>query len=68
MEELEKLEDTLAEKYSESMYNKIKHEIKAMNAEEGGYNPGHLWKMKKKLSPRKKDTPTAMKDANGQLL
>ena len=68
MEELEKHEDTHAEKYSELMYNKIKHEIKVMNAEEGGYKPGHLWKLKKKLSPRQKDTPTAMKDVNGKLL
>ena len=38
-----------------------------MNGEEGGYNPGHLWKLKKELSPNQRDTPTAMKDINGKL-
>ena len=67
-EELEQLEEKLAQKYSESMYKKIKHELKAMNGEEGGYNPGHLWKLKKKLSPQQRDTPTTMKDESGKLL
>ena len=50
------------------MYHKIKDEIKVMNNEEGGYNPGHLWKLKQKLSPRHSEPITAMKDANGNLL
>ena len=44
IKELEKLEDDLADKYSESMYKKIKEELKVMIGDEGVYNPGHLWK------------------------
>ena len=68
LEELEKVEDILAEQYSESMYKKIKSEIKVMSSEDGGYNPGHLWSLKKKLSPKHIEPPTAMKDSNGKLL
>ena len=39
-----------------------------MNGKDGGYNPGHLWMLKKKLSPQQRDPPTVMKDANGKLL
>ena len=39
---LQALEEELVNKYSEKMYNKIKAEIKVMNNEDGGYNPGNL--------------------------
>ena len=29
---------------------------------------GHLWKMKKKLNPKCRDPPTAMKDEKGNLV
>ena len=32
------------------------------------YNPGHLWKLKQKLSLRHIEPPTAMKDATRKLL
>ena len=67
-EELEKVENELAEKYSETMYKKNMSEVKAMSSEEGGYNPGHLWKLKKKLAPRHVEPPTAMRDSQGKLL
>ena len=67
-EELEKVDNELAEKYSETMYKKIMSEIKVMSSEDGGYNPGHLWKLKKKLSPRHMEPPTAMRDSEGKLL
>ena len=35
-EELDRLEEDLSDRYSESMYNKIKDEIKVMNGDEGG--------------------------------
>ena len=65
---LEELEEELVDRYSERMYHKIKDEIKVMNNEEGGYNPGHLWKLKQKLSPRHSEPPTAMKDKDGKKL
>ena len=49
------------------MYKKIMGEGKVMSSEEGGYNPGHLWKLKKKLSPRHMDPTTAMRDGEGKL-
>ena len=61
-EELEIVEEELATKYSESMYNKIQNELKAVKGDEGGYNPGHLWKLKKKLSPRQSEPPSSMKE------
>ena len=39
-----------------------------MDNEEGGYNPGHLWKLRQKLSPRPSEPPTAMKNKEGKLL
>jgi hypothetical protein len=65
---LEEIESKLAEKYSDIMYNKIKEEVKGINCEEGGFNSGSLWKLKKKLSPIHRDPPTAMKDKDGNLL
>ena len=50
------------------MYNKIKKEVKAMNGEEGGFNPGKLWKLKSKLAPRKVEPPSAMRNKDGDLL
>ena len=50
------------------MYKKIKNEIKVMDNEEGGYNPGHLWKLKQKLTPRPSEPLTAMKNKEGKLL
>ena len=58
----------MAFKYSEDMYKKIKDELKGMSCEDGGWNPGHLWKLKTKISPRPVDPPTAIENSNGILL
>ena len=50
------------------MANKIREELKGVHWEDGGFNPGKFWKLDKKLSPRTCDPPTAMKDAEGNLL
>ena len=68
VEELEAVEEELATKYSETMFKKINQEIKGIRGDEGGYNPGHLWKLKKKLSPKHNEPPVAMKDAEGNIL
>ena len=48
--ELELVENELAEKYSEKMFTKIMEGIKECdNSEEGGFNTGHIWKFKKKF-------------------
>ena len=38
------------------------------DSEDGGFNAGRLWKLKKKLSPKVSEPPTAMKDTNGKLI
>ena len=63
------LENELCEKYSESMFKKIMTEVNgADNCEDGGFNAGNLWKLRKKLSPRNQDPPTAMYNDSGKLL
>ena len=42
------------------MARKIRSELKEVNSEEGGFNPGKFWKLDKKLSPKQTDPPTAM--------
>ena len=66
--ELEELEKMIDEKYAERNYNKIKEEISKIKVDEGGINSGSLWKLKKKVSPRCRDPPTAMMDSSGNLL
>ena len=50
----------MADKYFEHMYRTIK--------EDGGWNSGHLWKLRQKLHPRLADPPTAMENQHGVLL
>ena len=50
------------------MYKHIKEEIECIDGEDGGFNSGEQWKLKKKLTPSDYDPPTAMKDADGNLL
>ena len=66
--ELEVVEAKLAEKCAESNYNKIKNEISKIDVDEGGVHSGSLWKLKKKISPRCRDPPTAMRDESGNLV
>ena len=66
--EMEEVENKLAEMCAQSNYEKIKEEIDNINCDEGGFNSGHLWKLKKKLSPRGRDPPTAMLDPFGNLV
>ena len=46
----------------------ISDESIGLNSESGGYNPGHLWRLKDKIIPRPPQVPTAMKGADGSLL
>ena len=66
--ELDNVENELAEKCAQKNYELIKGEIENIDCEEGGLNSGNLWKLKKKLSPKCRDPPTAMLDQNGNLL
>ena len=66
--ELESIEAQLAELCAKDNYDTIKEEIENIDCEEGGVNSGHLWKLKKKLSPKCRDPPTAMIDDTGNLV
>ena len=66
--ELNKVEEELSNLVAEENYNKIKTELKNTNGEEAGMNAGKLWKIKKKLSPRPPNNPTAMVDKKGNLV
>ena len=67
--QLEEVENELSSKYSSIMYSKIMGEVEGFeDAEDGGFIPGRLWKLKKKLSPRASEPPTAMISSEGKLL
>ena len=65
--ELEIIEQKLAQRYATKNFNIIKEEVANIKVEEGGINSGNLWRLKKKLSPRCRDPPTAMVDRKGVL-
>ena len=64
---LEQVEKELAEKCAKENYEKIMEEISGIKSDEGGFHPGSLWKLKKKLNPKCRDPPTAMVDTDGNL-
>ena len=66
--ELKLIEDELATKCAEENYKKIMDEIKDIESDEGGFNMGKLWKLKKKLCPYKSNPPTSMKDPCGNII
>ena len=46
----------------------IFEETKDLDAESGGFNTGHMWKLNKKILPKAVSVPTAMQDSKGKLL
>ena len=46
----------------------VYEETKGLDNEDGGFNPGHIWKLKEKIIPKPSNVPTAMKDINGKLV
>ena len=65
---MEEIEGKLADLCAENNYEKIKEEIDSIKGEDGGVHYGQLWKLKKKLSPKCRDPPTAMLDKHGNLV
>ena len=63
-EELKEVEEEIADETCKT----IQKEIKELNCEDGGYNPGGLWKLKHKVIPKPTQVPTGMKDKCGKLL
>ena len=66
--DLEAIENKLAELLAKDNYEKIIDEVGKIDCQEGGINSSHLWKLKKKLSPKCRDPPTAMLDNEGNLI
>ena len=66
-QELKNVEEELALKCAKENFIKITKEFKDIKCDEGGYNAGKFWMLKKKLCPRAMDPPTAMIDENGKL-
>ena len=51
------------------MSKKIFNEVKGLeDAEDGGFNAGKLWQLKKKLYPKVNEPPTAMVTTEGELI
>ena len=50
------------------MFKIVEEEVSKVDCETGGFNSGHLWKLKSKLKPKFNDKPTAMLDINGKLV
>ena len=62
------LEEELANKYANEIYEKIQEEIEGLNCEDDGLNSGHIWKLKKKLHTNYPDPPASMTDQSGNLI
>ena len=66
--ELSKIEERLVSLKSNDLFNVVKDEISKIDCEGGGFNSGHLWKMKSKLKSKEANKYTAIEDENGKLL
>ena len=50
------------------MFRVVQEEVGKIDCESGGFNSGHLWKLKSKLRPKFYDNPTALIDSCGKLV
>ena len=53
---------------AEDMFKIVEEEVSKVDCESGGFNSGHLWKLKSKLRPKFNDKPTAMVDSSGRIV
>ena len=65
---LAEVEEELVNLKSNDLFNIVKDEIVRIDCETGGFNSGHLWKMKAKLKSKESNKYTAIEDENGKLL
>ena len=65
---LKDIEEKLADKLAEDMFEIVRNEVNKVDRESKGFNSGHLWKLKSKLRPKFNDNPTAVIDSNGDLV
>ena len=62
--EMHEVEEELATEY----FEKVVTASEELDCDEGGKSSGKLWNLRKKLCPRSRDPPTAMKAADGSLV
>ena len=65
---IENIEETLVEKLSEELFGIVKNEVSKINSEQGGFNSGHLWQLKKKLSGKVNSPTAAVLNPQGKLV
>ena len=67
-DKISEIEKKLADQMAEDLFKIVKEEVKNIESDEGGFNSGHLWKLKRKLRPQHIDNPTAMLNKDGKLV
>ena len=68
IEELQRVNEKLVDKLSEDLFGIVKDEVSKINSETGGFNSGHLWQLKKKLSGKRTNSMAAVLDKCGNLV
>ena len=68
IEELQRVEEELAELCAEENVRSIKDELKEFTCDDSGIHPGKLWRLRKKLFPKFREPPVAMKDDDGNII
>ena len=66
--QLENVESELADKMADDLYKIVKEEVELVKNDEGGFNSGHLWRLKNKLRAKTNSSPTALEDKDGNLV
>ena len=65
--ELEAVKKAIAE-IAENTFNKLKQQLEKIKLDDNMINAHEIWKLRKKMSPKNRDPPTAMTDKKGNLL
>ena len=66
-DELKSVIEQIADE-EETNYEKVKEALKGIKTGDKGLNSKEMWKIKKKLFPKSREPPSAMKDEKGNLL
>ena len=62
------IEEILVNKLSDDLFCIVKDEVSKVNSEKGGFNSGHLWQLKNKLSGKVNNPTAAVLNINGKLI
>ena len=67
-ESKQKMDKIDSEKYTEEMVQKIGEQLKGISPKDWVWNSGHLWKLRKKISPIPTEPPNAMENQDGVFM